>query len=225
MTSFLTFRTEQAFQRQAILGIELIDGVTSQRIYEGLQIKAVGLTGRPRLNASGLFYWLRTSPNQNVTAIEVKPGDRPYEPLLITDPIQLNSDTRPPILKLELMPKTDYPFPMGTTGWIGRLVERLDGSEKIAVLDAVTRIQILIDGAWVDSRLTSTTNARGEFAAIFRMPLAASNVDLTQIIYSFRLQITRGDVTRLTDPHDQRLGQIEWPTVDSPHVLAWDSLN
>jgi hypothetical protein len=50
---------ERAYSREAMLAVELLDAVTLERVTQGVEVTATGLTGKPIVNYGGLFVWLK----------------------------------------------------------------------------------------------------------------------------------------------------------------------
>ena len=69
---------EQAFLREAMLAVELLDPVTLERVSRGVKVTAVGLTSTPIVNFSELFVWLQ-QPTTNFQKLIIEPGTRPFE--------------------------------------------------------------------------------------------------------------------------------------------------
>jgi hypothetical protein len=69
---------ERAYTREAKLGVELLDAVTLERVSQGVEVTAHGLTGKPKVNGGGLFVWV----NEDVTKLvklSVEPRAVPFE--------------------------------------------------------------------------------------------------------------------------------------------------
>lgn len=157
---------ELAYHRRVLFAIEVLDGVTLERVTQGLTVTATGLKGVPVVNAGGLFVWLHEDTNafQKVT---IKPGVLPFESVE-REAAQLQM----PFSIIELPPRSDYPFPAGITGIRGALIE-----ERVApparpqpVPDAEVRLIWLDDdgATWHDSPVLSHTSSNGDFATILR---------------------------------------------------------
>ena len=64
---------EQAYLREAMLAVELLDPVTLERVSHGVKVTAVGLTSTPIVNFGGLFVWLK-QPTTNFQKLIIEPG-------------------------------------------------------------------------------------------------------------------------------------------------------
>ncbi len=71
-------QTEKAYERHVFLAVELLDAVTLTRVSEGVKVVVDGLQGKPILNSSGYFVWLREN-NPTIRKITADPGVLPYE--------------------------------------------------------------------------------------------------------------------------------------------------
>ena len=143
---------EQAYLRNVLFAVELLDGVTLARVSQGLSVVAEGLHGKPIVNAGGLFVWLNEDigPLRKIT---IDPGVRPYEPLEVDA-----ADVARPLTTRELSPRVDYPFASGITGLRGTLIETRVAT-PVAVPNAEVRLRWLDeDGAtWRDAPAASRT--------------------------------------------------------------------
>jgi hypothetical protein len=177
---------EQAYTRNVLFAVELLDAVTLSRISQGVEVVAEGLQGSPRLNASGFFVWLQED-FQSLRRLLIRPNPFPYEsreypagqprPPIRAVPFPYESQDYPaaqvkrPLTSIELSPLVSYPFAVGTTGLLGTLVEERAADPRISVPNAEVRLQWLDeDGAtWRDAPVLSHTNENGDFAAILRL--------------------------------------------------------
>ena len=226
MNQFLTTQIEQAFERQAILGLELVDGVTLERVYRGIEIQAKELANEPQVSRSGIFYWLGKRANQVIPDIIIDPGQRPYQRQEI-GPIRLNKDGAPTLLQVELVPRLDYPFPSGTTGVMGRLVMDESANPFVSVSSAQVTLQVLIDGDWKRSRLSGISNTQGDFVSTLRLKKDTGQSDDDPLPASFelRLEIQLDSVVRVSREWNQTLGTLVTPTVSTPQLFAWNSMS
>lgn len=120
---------EQAYARDVLFAVELLDAVTLQRVAGdvgitakrpkdepvvnksgGIQITAEGLKGKPIVNKSGLFVWLQEDFEQ-LEKLVVDAGRLPYESV-----VKPKAEVQQPLTTIELSPRPDYPFPSGITG-------------------------------------------------------------------------------------------------------------
>lgn len=158
---------ERAYQREAMLAVELLDPVTLERVAHGVTVTAVGLPGLPIVNGSGLFVWLRQSM-ADFRKLVVDPGTRPFAPLEIAA-----ADVRTPLHTALLAPLASYPFTAGLTVIRATLVERRVplGQRPEPVAGAAIRLEWLHeDGiAWVDAPARVRTGAAGEFTVVLRL--------------------------------------------------------
>jgi hypothetical protein len=219
MTLFITTNVEQAFERQAIFGLELIDAVTLDRVYKGIRVTTRGLLNDPMLNSSGVFFWLGERKNH-----------RPFEPLIIP-PIVLDGTARPMLHRVELAPRPDYPIPSGTMGLMDRLVEDANAAQVIPVVNAQITLQffeaIQPTGSvkWHDSRVVTHTNSNGDFVSIWR---AKKEDEMKDVMpdpnVSLRIQVQRDGLTRSSQPWEQPFGEFRFPKPDAKQKFAWNSM-
>jgi hypothetical protein len=150
-----------------MLGVELLDSVTLQRVSRGVIVTAKGLTGVPILNESGIFVW-RSEDITKLEKLVIDPQTVPFEPVEI-----LPAQVVRPLHRVELRPRASYPFPIGITAIRGSLYEtRVPlGTQPTPVVSAAIRLQWLDDDGttWRPWQAPTTTNAMGEFVAILRL--------------------------------------------------------
>jgi hypothetical protein len=230
MTLFITTNVEQAFERQAIFGLELIDAVTLDRVYKGIRVTARGLPKDPKLNSSGVYFWLGERKNQIIESISIDPVDRPFEPLIIP-PIVLDGTARPILHRVELAPRPDYPIPSGTMGLMDRLVEDANAAQVIPVVNAQITLQffeaIQPTGSvkWHDSRVVTHTNSNGDFVSIWRAKKEDEMKDvMPEPNVSLRIQVQRDGLTRSSQPWEQPFGEFRFPKPDAKQKFAWNSM-
>jgi len=157
---------EQAYRREAMLALELLDPVTLERVAQGVTVTAIGLAGPPIVNFGGLFVWLR-QPVSAFQKLVIDPGTRPFAPMEIAA-----SQVQRPLHTVELAPLAHYPFTPGITAIRGSLVERKvpAGGTPEPVAGAMIRLEWLHDDgiAWVPSPAIARTNAGGDFTSVLR---------------------------------------------------------
>lgn len=209
---------EQAYLRNVLFAVEVLDAVTLARLSQGLEVVADGLQGTPIVNASGLFVWLKEdiAPLRKIT---IDPGMLPHESAELTA-----GQLRLPMTTIELPPRLDYPFAPGITGLRGTLIEEraIPPDRPVPVADGEVRLRWLDDDGitWHNAPTVSHANPNGDFAAIVR--LAPADVP--------RLDANGALTVRL---RTRRAGQNERGTADFPLLqgrvadaltFAWDEL-
>jgi hypothetical protein len=212
---------QQAYVRDAMLGIELLDAVTLVPVSEGVKVVAEGLHGQPIVNASGIFVWLRedSAPLRKIT---IDPVTLPYEKTEL-----LPADLTPPLTRVELRPRADYPFAAGVTGIRGTLVE--DRFGRAPVRDAEVHLAWLDqNGLWRDAPAPTRTSDRGDFVAVLRLTAAEfpdldANDELT-----VRLRARRGGPDResldLKLPRGRVADRATFPAGADALLFFWDEL-
>jgi hypothetical protein len=169
---FPIYGPEIGYQRDLLFALEVLDGVTLQRLSQGLTATASGQQGRP--NSSGFFVWVQKDQSAPQT-ISIDTGVLPFEvPPAI--PVQI------PLSRIELAPACNYPFAAGMTGLCGSLIEQRVTPPDVAqpVTDAEVRLVWLADDGvtWNDATIRSHTDAHGDFAVILRFaPTDVPNLD------------------------------------------------
>ena len=108
---------EQAYLREAMLAVELLDPVTLERVSQGVKVTAVGLASTPVVNFGELFVWL-TQPMTNFEKLIIEPGTRPFERMEVAA-----AQVQLPLHTVELKPLANYPFTPGITAIRGSLYE------------------------------------------------------------------------------------------------------
>jgi len=214
-----------AYERHALFAVELLDAVTLERVSENVVVTAVGLRGKPVVNYGGLFVWLKEDlgPLQKIL---VNPGALPYESVE-RQKAQLNLPPVPrPLTAIELPPRIDYPFGVGTTGVRGRLIADRTSVPAHPVADAEIALLWLDDvSVWHDAPTTSHTNGDGDFVSIMR--LSAVDVPLLDSAgaLTVRIRVRRdGAYERHSGDLKVPQGRIADPTTLSALVVAWDEL-
>jgi hypothetical protein len=114
------------------LAVLPIDGVTGAIVRSGVTAKIKGLLDRPIINATGMLVFINLPAPPVPPAYEVEidarkagfvgPETLPFEPPAANDP-NLETKRRLPLL---LKPRSDYPFPSGTTLVRGVVVRGAD---------------------------------------------------------------------------------------------------
>jgi hypothetical protein len=115
---FPIYPPETGYQRNVLFAVEVLDGVTLQRLSDGVTVKASGLTHGPTTNSSGLFVWLKEDPTA-LQSLSVDPGVLPFEIAQLPA-----SQVQMPLSRIELSPTCAYPFATGMTGLCGWLIEQ-----------------------------------------------------------------------------------------------------
>jgi hypothetical protein len=172
-----------------MLGVELVDAVSLERVIEGVAVTAKGLIGKPIVNQSGLFVWLK----QDIAKFDrliVEPGARPFQRVEVPA-----AQVQRPIHTVELLPLASYPFTPGTTALRGSLIETSPpaGVAPKAVAGATIRLEWLDDDAvtWGPSGRTTVTNASGDFTLALRLTSAEVPRLDTNGLMSIRLYAKR----------------------------------
>jgi hypothetical protein len=210
---------EQAYQRNVLFALEVLDGVTMTRVSEGLKVVAEGLVGKPIVNKSGYFVWLK----ENIAGLQkitINPGTLPYEPYELS-----RVDVQLPLTTIELQPRADYDFAAGLTGLRGTLIER-----RITPPESVTNAEIKLiwlddNGVWQNAPNATHTNPKtGDFASILRLaPKQIPELDANGAV-TVRLQVSRIGATRSSNDLKLSQGRITDPTTLNPLTFAWDEL-
>lgn len=216
--------------RVALFAIRVVDAASLETIRRGATVEAVGLRGRPIVNGSGLFVWL----DENLDGLErvvIDPGSLPFEPVEVgRDGLWLPPDRDPPHLTtIELPPRADYPFTMGTTGLRSRLFESNVPAPAVLspVAGAAIHLQWRVDEAadWIDAPTVSHTTAEGDFVSILRLGRDQAPDRDSQGRYRVRLQARRdGAAARASPPFTLFPGRINDPTANAPPAFFWDEL-
>lgn len=201
---------ELAHTRLAMFAIDVRDAVCLARLTAGVEVQAVGLRGRPVVNHSGLFVWLRED-RTGLVKVTIDPGDLPFMP-----EERLAAAVNNGLNVVDLNPKPAYGFAPGTTAVRGALRE---GNPAGPVTDAVLRLEWLdVDGVtWRGDPGRFRTDGNGQFAAFLRLrpgdePLVAADGTVR-----LRLFARRGAVEK-RDESSYPQGRVR----DRP--LAWEML-
>jgi hypothetical protein len=228
MTRLIDLRVpfEQAYQRQVLFALELLDAVTLSRVSQGVTVAAEGLQRAPIVSAGGLFVWLREDigPLRRVT---VDPGVLPYERLALDA-----AEIQRPLTTRELAPRTTYPFAAGLTGLLGTVIEErvAPPGRPVPIADAEIRLRWLDeDGAWQDAPTVSHTGSNGDFVAIVRR--ARSQDPPPAVVppaLTVRVRVRRGPNERTSGNLLLPQGRVADPSTfaSGPDALtfAWDEL-
>ncbi|MEO8186105.1 MAG: hypothetical protein ABI580_01925 [Burkholderiaceae bacterium] len=207
---------ERAYTRKAMLGIELLDAVTLERVAQGIEVTAKGLTGKPIVNESGLFVWLQ----EDVTKLErviVEPRAAPFERVEIAA-----AQVTRPLHRVELMPRASYPFSPGITAIRGSLYEKRVplGTAPAAIAGATIRLEWLDDdgATWHPWQAPSATGAAGDFASILRL----SHAQVPKLDAQEKMNV-RLFAKRAAGPQKQKTFQLLQGRV-ADEIFAWDDL-
>jgi hypothetical protein len=219
MSTRFTVQLEQAYNREVLLALEVLDAVTMTRVSDGLTVVADGLLGKPIVNSSGYFVWLKENL-AGLQKITINPGTQPYEPYELS-----RLDVKFPLTIIELQPRADYEFASGLTGLRGTLIER-----RVIPLQPVTDAQIKLlwlddNGQWQNAPNATHTNAKtGDFVSILRLaPKQIPEIDVNGAV-TVRLQVGRSGATRSSNDLKLLQGRITDPTTLNPLTFAWDEL-
>ena len=214
---------EEAYSRRSLFAIELLDGVTLERVSQGVKVEAEGLQNKPITNAGGIFVWLQEdlAPLQKVT---IDPRTLPYEKIEL-EPADLTLPPDPrPLTTVELPPRVDYVFAPGVTGLRGTLIE-----EKVVppvpVQNAEMSLRWLDDDGvtWRDAPTISHTNSKGDFVSILRFaPADRPFVDNGSV--TVRLRVRRNGNERSSADFPLLQGRVTDPSTLDPLTFAWDEL-
>jgi hypothetical protein len=211
---------ETAYQRLVLFAIELLDAVTLSRISNGVKVVADGLEGKPTVNASGLFVWLKED-NANLRTISIDPGQLPYESLELTA-----AEVTTPLTTVQLQPRADYAFAAGVTGLRGTLIEDRTSTPVVPVSDAEVHLRWLDDnGVWQDApTISHTDKKRGDFVSILRLnPTEVPDIDPGGNV-TVRLRARRDSNERTSADFKLLQGRVMEPSTTNRLTFAWDEL-
>ena len=214
---------EGAYRRRPLFAIELLDGVTLERVSQGVTVKADGLQNKPFLNYGGVFVWMQEdiTPLEKVT---IDPGTLPFEKIeLQRADLTLPPDPRP-LTIIELSPRIDYAFAPGVTGLRGTLIEERV-VPPVLVKEAEVRLRWLDedDVTWHDAPTISHTNSNGDFVAIVRFaPTDKPKPDNGSV--TVRLHVRRNGNERRSADFKLLQGRVTDPSTLDPLTFAWDEL-
>jgi hypothetical protein len=212
---------ETSRHRNVLFAIELLDAVTLARVNQGIAVDAQGLRRKPVSNSSGLFVWIKQTPQEDITALRsltIDTGELPYQSATL-DSSQVHA---PQLTTIMLAPRVNYLFQPGITGLRGTLIESnfdarrpvLDGSVRLQWIDHLSN--------WIESPPVSNTETdKGEFVAILRLlPNAQPDLNPDGTI-QVRLQADRPTaITRYSAPFNLTPGRLS-----DPVPFAWDELH
>lgn len=212
---------EQAYLRNVLFALEVLDAVTLRRVSQGLKVKAKGLVGKPILNSGGLFVWLKEG-NAAPQELDLEPGRLPYEKRTVP-----GADITLPLTRVELLPRRDYPFSTGITGVLGMLVETRPPPppprvRPVPIANASVWLRWLDDDGvtWHDATTRSRTDENGGFAAIVRFaPNDLPRLDANGAVTG-RLQVDRAGTLRRSADIPLTQGRV----ADAMPIFAWDEL-
>jgi hypothetical protein len=211
----------EAYRRSPAFAIEVLDGVTLERVRDGIDVIAVGLNSKPFLNNGGVFVW-RQQNIDALQAIRIDTDRGPYEEVRI-ERAKLKLPPKPrPLTSIVLSPRANYPFAAGTTGIRGRLIVS-SVLPHVGIGDAGIKLRWLDDDgvSWRDAPLESRTTAKGDFVSV--LTLAPADVPrLTGGSLTVRVRATRNGITRFSAQLQLPQGRVADPTLNS--ILAWDAL-
>ena len=214
---------EDAYSRKSLFAIELLDGVTLERVSQGVKVTATGLQNNPIVNYGGVFVWMQEdiAPLEKVT---IDPGTLPFEKIEL-EPADLTLPPNPrPLTIVELSPRVNYAFAPGVTGLRGTLIE-----EKVVppvpVPNAEMRLRWLDDDnvTWHDAPTISHTSSKGDFVSILRFaPTDKPNLDNGFV--TVRLRVRRNGNERSSADFKLLQGRVTDPSTLDPLTFAWDEL-
>ena len=218
---------EQAYLRNGLFAIELLDAVTLLRVTAGVTVVAHGLRATPIVNTSGMFVWLRTTEDiSQLEGITIEPGALPYE-RVERDASQLQLPPLPrPLTTIELPPRVDYAFAAGVTGVRGTLIEeRVVPSTPVAAAEIRLRWLDEDGVTWREAPTTSHTTANGDFVAALRLtPAAVPHVNASGEV-TLRVWARRdGAVARQSADFKLPQGRVADPSTLNTLTFAWDEL-
>jgi hypothetical protein len=224
MSNPFEVQLENAYKRDVLFALELLDAVTLSRVNEGVkEVKAVGFNNKPFLNSSGYYVWLKKDNLASLQKITLDLGQLPYETIEIP-----KASVKVPLTTVELLPRLDYPFVSGMTGIRGSLIEKRLPSPQVPtpVPDAQIRLRWLDDDnvTWRDAPTIARTNSKGDFVSILRFTSAeAPEIDSERKL-TVRLLARRGPIERRSPDLKLPHGRVADPSTISALTFAWDEL-
>jgi hypothetical protein len=167
---------ELAYRREAMFAVELLDAVTLERVTQGVDVTARGIAGKPVVNHSGLFVWVRQDASK-FDRLLIEPRDAPFERVDLPA-AQVNR----PLHTIQLYPLASYPFAPGITAIRGRLVESDSMAPqvpRVAIAGATVTIEWLDDNGvtWHPWQAPRVTTATGDFTAMVRLARGQAHAD------------------------------------------------
>lgn len=204
----------EEFKRSVLFAVELIDPVTREIVFRGVRVIAAGLSGKPIINRSGRFVWLREG-DVRPSSITVDPGRESYAPATVSAPqfpADLDDATEAQrLLRIQLIPARAYVFPDGITAVRGRLLLTEGGSP---IAQAEVQLQWFDDESqrWIPAPVMATTDTDGEFAVFVRLlPNPPLRPDIEKGFLLTRLHFLRYGEARKTPPDFEFLGPGRQP--------------
>jgi hypothetical protein len=219
---------ERAYTREVMLALELLDSVTLERITQGVQVTAKGLTGKPIVSFGGLFVWLKENATQ-FEKLSIEPGAAPFERIEIPA-----AQVARPLHRVELKPLANYPFAPGNTAIRGSLIESRPppGVVPIPIPAAMVRLEWLDDDGttWHPWQAPAVTNTAGDFISILRLARGRSpqadqppRPDQHPLLDAQGRLTIRLSAKRATGPRKQKNFQLPQGRV-ADETYAWDEL-
>jgi hypothetical protein len=206
---------EQAYIREVMFALELLDAVTLERVVGGVKVEAIGLTGTPIVNYGGLLVWLK-EPDIGFQKIVIDPLALPFEPAEIPA-----AQLQRPLHTIELKPLSNYPFEPGITAIRGSLYETKVplGQTPAPIRGATIRLEWKDGGGnYQPGTTNSVTDDAGDFVSILRFaPKEDPFVDKESL--SIRLFAKRAGGAELS----QDLKLLQGRVMDG--TFAWDELS
>jgi len=206
---------ERAYTREAMLAVELLDAVTLERVTQGVEVTAKGLTGRPIVNFGGLFVWLKEDAT-HFEKLSIEPRTAPFERIEIPA-----AQVARPLHRVELTPLANYPFAPGMTAIRGSLIESRPppGATPVAIPGATIRLEWLDDDGttWHPWQAPAVTNTAGDFISILRLA-SGSSPRLVAGEMTIRLFANRATGPQKTASFQLPQGRVADAT------YAWDEL-
>ncbi|BBU33487.1 hypothetical protein BTHE68_72210 (plasmid) [Burkholderia sp. THE68] len=213
---------EQGYVRRVLFAVEIVDAVTLVPVTEGIGVSATGLSRRPVVNRSGLHVFLDEGKAQPGEIVVITRGT-PYESVTVPAPV-------PPARRrrIELAPRSGYPFVAGVTAMRGVLIESYAG-ERTPIGRAAVGLQWLepiehggdaADPLWRDPGLRSHSDDGGDFAAILRLRPAETPERAKDGALRVRLCVARDGTVRTSREFPLWQGRV----ADALPPFAWDEL-
>jgi hypothetical protein len=157
-----------------MLAVELLDAVTLERVTQGVDVTGRGIAGKPVVNHSGLFVWVRQDASK-FDRLLIEPRDAPFERVDLPA-----AQVSRPLHTIQLYPLASYPFAPGITAIRGRLVESDSMAPqvpRVAIAGATVMIEWLDDNGWHPWQAPRVTTATGDFTAMVRLARGQAHAD------------------------------------------------
>lgn len=195
--------------RRVLFAVELIDPITQMLMWQGITVRAAGLTSKPIISRSGRFVWL-VEKDAWPGEITVDPGGNPYSPHTQPAPPRppdiLEAPPAQRLTRIVLRPTAAYGFETGATVVRGTLKERTDIPDATAVEGAIVQLawQDVLTNGWTPGppqagEVWPLTGSKGEFAALLQLNAPPpADPDLDRGLLKARVQVTRSGQTRAT---------------------------